>query len=1115
MGAWRRLPPEVLATTAAWQLASVAGQYAPVRPAAGSAADVTVADVEAISAALTRDTELRLLWQGDQLYLGASHGPGVTAIAVPDTDPRIIEVEYGANERQLVQLHDGEIVSVAVGLGPVTIRTSRGDLYAPDQATTDDPITGARPHPGTGTAPWIDPRLRSGEQGDLDELVESLRDESQAELADALLHRYDLTGDRSSLQEAVALLRTALAAHPADESTLHLLLAGALIRRFQSDGERAGLEETIGLARHALSRLVPESPDLSGHLTNLAVALAARYQVMGLPTDLDEAIGALSRAVDLLPTHHPDAARIIANLAGLLETRARRSGNHRDLDEAIRMLDTAVAIGADEGPWLATVLAGLGKALCTRFRVLGRRGDLDRAVPLHRRAAALAGAGPMSPLLVAHLSDALRLRYLTSGAISDLQEAITVAREALALVSGEERTVITVRLAGTLQSLFEATGDLESLNEAIHRLRQAVAELPELPRQGDALSSLSAVLLLRHQATAALEDLDEAVYLGSRTVALFSEDDPAFPRATANLAVALLARHQLQGNQEDLGAAAELADRAVAASHREAEVLSVASAVHAARHQSLGMTVDFDMALSLWKHIVDDDAAPLSVRLDAAEAASALAIYRSQWERALAFAEKCLVLLALDLPTRGYLALGPDHVERYAGVAHDGAACALMLGRPERAVELLEQARSSQWSRLLDLRTDLSRLQQAAPALAERLALIRAQLDAPTGQDDDWPSDIGHELSGSWVRTIAAVRAIPGFSSFLAPWSFAELANASAGGPVVVVNISRVRSDALIIERQDVRVVSLPDADPETMRLLAAEYAASRDMAGGSRARFPSSTAELLRLLWSLIVRPVMDHLVPRHAVRPRVWWCPTKVLAGLPLHAARDNDSNALDLVCSSYTPSLRILVEARARSVVSTTGSPDERTLIVADPRPGPAPLAPLAAAREEALMVQQSMTDTTLVAEHEATRRTVLALLAEHRSLHFTGHGLADPSHPANSGLVLADGLLTVAELARLRRPPAALAFLSACFSGSSGFASRDEAWSPAVALHIAGFRDVIGVADVVTDREAAELARVCYEQLARGVHPAEALNQALRSFDGRAAFSLVVGFFHIGP
>ena len=32
VGAWRRLPPEVLTTTAAWQLASVAGQHVPLRP---------------------------------------------------------------------------------------------------------------------------------------------------------------------------------------------------------------------------------------------------------------------------------------------------------------------------------------------------------------------------------------------------------------------------------------------------------------------------------------------------------------------------------------------------------------------------------------------------------------------------------------------------------------------------------------------------------------------------------------------------------------------------------------------------------------------------------------------------------------------------------------------------------------------------------------------------------------------------------------------------------------------------------------------------------------------------------------------------------------------------
>lgn len=1116
VGAWRRLPPEVLATTAAWQLASVARQYAPVRPVLDSASDVTVADAEAISSALTHDAELRVLRQGGQLYLGAPHGPGVTAIPVPDTEPRVVQVEYGVDGRQPVRLYSGEIVSVDVGSGPVRIRTSRGDLYAPGQGTADETISEARPLLTTGIVPYVDPRLRSGEQGDLDELVESLRDGGAAELADALLHRYDLTGDTSSLHEATELLRNALAADPADESGLRLLLVGALIRTFHHDGDQDGLDDTIGLAREALSRLAPESPDLSAHLTNLAVALDARHELTGDPADLDEAIDALSRAVGLMPTHHPDAARTIANLAGLLETRARRSGSHQDLDETIRMLETAVSISSDEGPWLATVLSGLGQALCTRFRVLGLRDDLDRAVPLHRRAASLAGIGPMSGLVVAGLSDALRLRYATSGGLSDLQEAITTARAALELspADSDEHAVTRIRLVGALQSLFEATGDHAGLDDAIQLLRQAAAEPLVSPRQKEALSALGAALLQRHRATAAPQDLDEAVDLGSRAVSLLADGDPALPRTAANLAAALLARYLLRADPEDLAASGNLAERAAAASRGEAEVLSVAAATHAVRHESLGTTADFDRALSLWRHVVDDGAAPLRMRLDAARTACDLAVRHAHWERALDFATTCVELMAVDLPARGHPALGQEHAERYTAVAHDGAACALMLGMPRRAVELLEQARASQWSWLLDLRTDLSRLQQAAPGLAARLTLLRSRLDAPSEQDDDWPSDSRHELSREWERTIQEARAIPGFSAFLAPRAFADLAAAATGGPVVIINVSGIRSDALIVGPQDVRVVPLPGAAPGTMEMLAGGYAASRDESERPTRRTVSSSTEILGRLWSLIVGPVLDHVVRRETGPARLWWCPAEGLMGLPLHAARGVDGDALELVCSSYTPSLRILADARERAAGATTVSAAERTLIVADPQPGPAPLPPLPAAREEAAMVQRSTADSTLLIGPAATRSTMLALLAEHHSLHFSGHGLADPAQPARSGLVLADGLVTVSEFARLRRRPAGLAFLSACSSGSSEFTGRDEAWSPAIALHIAGFRDVIGVADMVTDLHAARLAQLFYEQLGAGLPPAQALNRALRSC-APSDLPFVMGFFHVGP
>ena len=51
---------------------------------------------------------------------------------------------------------------------------------------------------------------------------------------------------------------------------------------------------------------------------------------------------------------------------------------------------------------------------------------------------------------------------------------------------------------------------------------------------------------------------------------------------------------------------------------------------------------------------------------------------------------------------------------------------------------------------------------------------------------------------------------MPGFESFLAPARFAVLRNAAQTGPVVVLNASPDRCDALIVRISGVDVVPLP-----------------------------------------------------------------------------------------------------------------------------------------------------------------------------------------------------------------------------------------------------------------------------------------------------------------
>ncbi|MEV4008975.1 CHAT domain-containing tetratricopeptide repeat protein [Nonomuraea angiospora] len=1114
IGAWRRLPAEVLTTTAAWQLASVAGQYFPVRPVPGSSSAVTPGDVAAIAGAIGANVQLRVLLDGARLLLGDVHGPGVRAIEVPDTDPRIVEIEFGDGQRVPIRVGDGEVVSVNVAEGPVTLHTSRATYLA---ERTDGDFSAWEPHlidDGFGAVP--DPRLRSGSQTDLDDLIRELSTlPPGAELADALLHSYDLTGGRDLLDQAIEILR-GITSESSDALRSLLVLASGLLRRYEAYGDPADLNESIVILRSALDRLPVNSPEIATFKANLGMALGTRFRVTGQIDDLDEAVEATRQAIATLPSLHPNLAPALANLAELLEIRADAGGYAVDVDEVVNLYETAVAVSRDEGPWHRSVLAGLAGALLTRFRLYSDRQDLDRAIELARQAAAADDVEPLSGMLLSNLADALLLRHQVTGFAGDLDEAVELGTRALTLARNSIRApTVMLRLAQSLQARFEQSRSAEAIDSALAILQEAASEAGRGSAEYiGALTALSTAARLRYSILGDPDDLMLGVQSARRARDAASFESARARAAETNLALALLARYRATGDRGDLDEAASAGERALTGTPdfapHQAQVFSAAAAIRHERYLATGLADDEQAAFTLWSAVADNAAAPLSVRLDAAAGAAGAAIELGLWDRALAICEQGVALLALGVSTRATVTADLERLERFAELSRDGAACAIVLGLPERAVELLEWGRGAQWSRLLDLRSDLTRLEAAQPELAARFATIRARLDGvpATGEPDD--HDSRRNLARSWDRVLAEVRAVPGFESFLRPPHFAELAQAAAEGPVVIINMSRVRCDALIVTVQGVFIVALPMADLNSARSMVTAAAASRE--GGSQPQEFEWGYEVLSWLWAAIVSPVLVALDWDDGRPNRLWWCPTGIVSLLPLHAAGDGRRSALDTVVSSYTPSLRLLIDARARPG-RTMPSLFERMLIVSEPYPGPESLPRLPLARRETSLIQEMVPEAAVLTERAATIQAVLKVLPTVDSFHFAGHGVGEHAQLGNSGLVLANGILGVDDIAPLRLR-GELAYLSACSSGALGTISPDQALSPAVALHVAGFRNVVAVMDVITDEAALRVARSFYERLSRGETAAWALNHALRELSARYRRS-TAQFFHIGP
>jgi hypothetical protein len=214
------------------------------------------------------------------------------------------------------------------------------------------------------------------------------------------------------------------------------------------------------------------------------------------------------------------------------------------------------------------------------------------------------------------------------------------------------------------------------------------------------------------------------------------------------------------------------------------------------------------------------------------------------------------------------------------GLAVDAAACALSADDPDTAVRLLELGRGVLGGQVLQSRADLSRLRAVAPALADRLAEAFDRL-VPSGHVLGAAADERHEQDMLLATLIDRARALPGFADFLAPPKIADLLAAAEHGPVVLINVSRFRADALVVRPSGVTVVALPALTPDAVADRAAAFgaalaASTRPGAGETGAQ--STVTAVLAWLWDVVAEPVLDrlgHTAAPSGAWPRVWWSP------------------------------------------------------------------------------------------------------------------------------------------------------------------------------------------------------------------------------------------------
>jgi len=970
-------------------------------------------------------------------------------------------------------------------------------------------------------------------------------------LCRALLGQAQRTGDRALLDEAVLAARSCCRlASPGEAATAaRALLLMVLTRRAAGATEPGMLSDLIDAL---------EDPSIGGadagavpeRRLAAAVGLTDHYWLTGEVASLTRAIAhcrAVASARGETAEEYQQAAR--SSLSRALRSRYEHAGDEADLAEATELARSALS-AATGTRVRADRLDHLG--VCLMLGAGADPGSLAEGIALIRQAIGELSAGPpgegpepgeaaetaeqteaLRLSLRTNLGVALRARYEETRDLTDLDEAIDLTRAAAAsplrAADPEGHGNDLAALGIALQIRYRHAGDVADLDEAIQHCREAARVLPAgNPRRAEFLSSLGLALQLRYGETGQAADLDEAVQTGHAAVSGIPEGEHRRFMAMSSAGLAHRLRSELTGSEEDLRAAIDYGRAAVAAAGTSQAPLT--SALHnLARALSLRWErhrapADLDEAIEGFRTVAELPGAPRQARLNAAVAWARLAAGSGDWPEAATAYETAVDLLELVVWHGLPRAVREEHLAGLPGLASDAAASALAAGDPRRALSVLERGRSVLWTQHLHLRSSFDDVRDAAPGLHERLAGLAAELTGDDGaagvlasRDGPGPGDRRQRLAAAWDETLAQVRAVPGLAGTLRPPSADELVACAAGTPVAVLNVSRIRSDALILTGQGITVLPLPGVTPDEIRQRAIAHL------GALNSPVPADQAIQACMTWlqERVTGPVIDELEragppPSAGTRTRVRWCPAGLLGLLPLHAA------AHDRVTSSYTPTVRSLLAA-APTPGATRGPGGGPVLVVAVSDPGGEPALPAipGVTAEAELVCARFPGRHTLLAGAAATRDQVRADLPGHPLAHFACHGTQDLLSPSRAALRLHDGPLSVLDLAELRLS-GDLAFLSACDTAAGGFALPDEAIHLAAAVQTAGYRHVIAALWHVSDSLAPAVADAVYRDLAAhgsidGDRSAGALHTAVDEL--RSAFparpSLWACYAHFGP
>jgi hypothetical protein len=934
--------------------------------------------------------------------------------------------------------------------------------------------------------------------------------------ANASRVRYGWCGDRLDLENAVAAADAAItcpASDQADKSLSMNTLSVCLQTRFRATGSTEDLTRAIEVSQNALESMPSEHVERPMYLVVLSQALQHRFNIQGIFDDIDQALNLKQQAIDLMHESFWEQAAYINDFGNILQTKFEHTGNIEELNRAVDMKNDAL-IRASRGDMQQNrfvFLISLGSVLYRRFTCTGSSEDLDGTITLTEQAAELVPLShPDRPVVLNNLCIALLGRLRRKSSPGDLARGKTACARAIQATPIGHPAWPSVRISyGILASIqYDSTNLMEHLNEAVKAFEDARPSSKEIPERLTDLDNLAESLRIRFGRTKVLDDITRAVAMREELI--------------------------LSTPQEHIDRARFLWGLAVTLCERFEETHSLA---------------DLDRAVSICEEACSLFSSPPAPRLQAAVLAANIleTPERRDSPRAAQFLKKAIEILPA-ITARTLSSIDQQYALESHGAGSISSRLAALLVETGHsafeALELLERGRGIIASLQIETRTDISVLEEQHPELAVTFRQLRDELDRPfhylnyrnvykPNEPEESSQAITqarrrHTALDKFNKILGEIRGVDGFERFLLGPSEKEMNLLAQRGPIVVFNVAPSRSDAFLITSTDISILRLPALEPS---VLMEKIAVMNNALNDSNDLFQYHDAQndmkhILKWLWDVAVHPVLTRLALTQETKncqdwPHVKWVTGGLLSCFPIHAAGDEFANALDLVVSSYTMTVKSLIYAQEKAHKGLDLSDvKEKALFVAMPTtPGHDDL-PFVAEELEAF------TSTNLVPKEferiylqATTKAEVLSNLPECVLAHFACHGISDASDPSQSRLLLQDWKndpLSVADISALHLENAKLAYLSACHVASNKVMNLlDEHIHIVGAFQLAGFPRVIGTLWQVDDRRSVDIAREVYRVMSNSTGMridtvAEALHSAVQKLKSATMDNSDIGF-----